>query len=370
MLTAAVDTVVEVGYARMTVAQIIGRARVSRKTFYVITPEGLRTVRGGDGPASESRADRTMIERQGASKRAEAEHRLREARRDVHVAGWVLALQAAALPARARLRGTEEAVLSPPRSGAGAGSQLTPAELCLPGGRVPHDFVRTDASGEIREVEHFDTVRPNAIVEVSGEVRQPGDAHKRVPADVDDSDTHSGPVLDVLVEYDDRLPAGSAAAKLERYDHFLTGWAAHTRRYGRRREAEPVVVFVCRDLARARACARRADSVLRACRAYAGEYPFDWEYPARERVLFASERDIHEGLLDAYGVPRLPPRVRVSAARGDPRAAEALAEPKSIIRTGPPRQPTSKTVAGAAAVDSSGGVPQTRRRADVGASRL
>jgi len=34
MLTAAVDAVAEVGYARMTVAQVIGRARVSRKTFY------------------------------------------------------------------------------------------------------------------------------------------------------------------------------------------------------------------------------------------------------------------------------------------------------------------------------------------------
>jgi AcrR family transcriptional regulator len=34
MLAAAVEAVEEVGYARMTVAQIIARARVSRKTFY------------------------------------------------------------------------------------------------------------------------------------------------------------------------------------------------------------------------------------------------------------------------------------------------------------------------------------------------
>jgi AcrR family transcriptional regulator len=34
MLAAAVETVEEVGYARMTVAQVISRARVSRKTFY------------------------------------------------------------------------------------------------------------------------------------------------------------------------------------------------------------------------------------------------------------------------------------------------------------------------------------------------
>lgn len=34
MLAAAVEAVEEVGYTRMTVAQVIGRARVSRKTFY------------------------------------------------------------------------------------------------------------------------------------------------------------------------------------------------------------------------------------------------------------------------------------------------------------------------------------------------
>jgi AcrR family transcriptional regulator len=34
MLSAAVEVVEEVGYARMTVSQVIGRARVSRKTFY------------------------------------------------------------------------------------------------------------------------------------------------------------------------------------------------------------------------------------------------------------------------------------------------------------------------------------------------
>ncbi len=34
MITAAVQTVEEVGYARMTVSQVISRARVSRKTFY------------------------------------------------------------------------------------------------------------------------------------------------------------------------------------------------------------------------------------------------------------------------------------------------------------------------------------------------
>lgn len=92
-----------------------------------------------------------------------------------------------------------------------------------------------------------------------------------------------------------------------------------------------MVVFVCRDRARARESARRADAVLCACRAYAGEYPVDWEYPGREQIVFASERDVHEGVLYAYGVTRVPPAVRVRAAHGDPRAGEALAQPCQIL---------------------------------------
>jgi hypothetical protein len=137
-------------------------------------------------------------------------------------------------------------------------------------------------------------------------------------------------VVDVIVERDDRVGSPRWTAKLERYDHFLAGWSLHTSRYGRRREAQPVAVFVCRDGSRARDCARRADLTLRACRAYAGEYPFDWEYPGRERVLFVSERDVHEGVLRAQGIPRLPPEVRVSAAHGDPRAGQATAESRSL----------------------------------------
>ena len=36
ILSAVVETIAEVGYARMTVAQVIARARVSRKTFYEV----------------------------------------------------------------------------------------------------------------------------------------------------------------------------------------------------------------------------------------------------------------------------------------------------------------------------------------------
>jgi hypothetical protein len=227
------------------------------------------------------------------------------ARRRIHVAGWALALERA-INARCALHGAGEAALSPPaHTIAGQRRPIGPRELRLPEGRVIHDFVHTHPDGERVETERFETVRPDAVVSSAG--------------------------VDVLIEFDDRLPPGRAVAKLERYDHFLGGWSLHTRRYGRRREALPLVVFVCRDRARARELARRCDTVLCACRAYPGEYPFDWDYPGRELIVFAGERDVHEGSLCAYAVPGLPPAARVLAAGGDPRAGQARAEACQLL---------------------------------------
>jgi hypothetical protein len=240
---------------------------------------------------------------------------LRQARHDVHATGWVLALEHAVDGAPLTLRGASESVLSPPSRSTSEGRRaLGPADLTLPGGRSPHEFLRTDQTGERVPVERFETVRPDATIELPERV---------------------GGVVDLLVELDDRLPAGRAAGKLERYDHLLAGWSVQTTRYGRRLGAPPSVVFVCRDRARARECARKADTVLTACRAYAGEYPADWEYPGRGGILFVAERDAHEGLLRGYGVPRLPPEVRVSVAEGDPRARESVAEPRELLVVGP-----------------------------------
>ena len=269
---------------------------------YVIGDRGLALLRtngridaGEDVPEAASAS---------AGARGADERQLRQARRDVHVAGWSLALMCRRGDLQPMLRGAERSVLSPPTRATPAGQvPMTTADLRLPDGRVAHDFLRVDGAGGETEVERFETIRPDAIIELAAA-----------------RETHPAGALDVIVEFDDR-PA--AVAKLERYDHFLTGWSLHTRRYGRRREAEPLVVFVCRDRRRARECAGRADFVMKACRAYAGEYPFDWQYPGRERMLFVAERDMHEGLQRAYGLPRLPPSVRVAEARGDPRAARS-----------------------------------------------
>ena len=237
--------------------------------------------------------------------RSFAERQLRDARRDVHAAGWALALAAAIGRSKTDIRATGDAcALTPPPAGANR-AVLAPADLRVPGGRTAHDFLTTNASGERLEVERFETIRPHVVVEVaSGEQR-----------------------VDMIAEFDDRVGNEAAARKLERYEHFLAGWALHTRRYGARAQATPIVVFVCRDRPHARRSAEVADASLRACRAYAGEYPREWQYPARERMRFVAERDLHEGLLGAYGVPALPPHVRASAHGDDPRllAPRALA---------------------------------------------
>jgi hypothetical protein len=286
---------------------------------YVITTAGveLLAASGYLEIQTDDRAETSGL--QGTPARTSGERRLRQAGHDAHVAGWALALAQLEGGGGARLRGPAESVLSPPlRSTPSGKTPLSLDDLRLPGGRTPHDFMRAAANGERVEVERFETIRPDATVELPARGGEP------------EPDDSPAPAIDVLVELDDRVPVARAAAKLERYDHFLAGWSVHTRRYGRRLDAVPVVVFVCRDRARARRCATHADSLLGACRAYAGEYPADWDYPGRDLILFASERDIHEGLARAYGVPRLPQAVRASATGGDPRAGQARPEPREI----------------------------------------
>ncbi len=259
------------------------------------------------GPGADSKLD--------ARTRGRGLARLRAARRDVHVAGWALALLELQADGQTRLRGREESVLSPPRRALGSGhAPLTVAELRLPDGRVPHDFLGYDGADRLVEVERFETIRPDAVLELE---------HARKP-------------LDVMVELDDRLPKGAAVGKLQRYDHFLAGWSTHVRRYGERAKATPLVVFVCRDRSRARRCAELADSALVACRAYAGEYPSNWEYVGRSRTLFAAERDLHEGLLRAYGVPSLPPAARMAARGNDPVARSPIAEQRGLLEVDDP----------------------------------
>jgi hypothetical protein len=297
---------------------------------YSITVAGLELLRDhGRSTALQARDVDELLGAQSPIASVGGGRLLRQARHDVHVAGWVLALvQTVDAPSQG-LRGASESVLSPPlRPTPNGRIALGPLDLRLPGGRAPHEFLCTDSMGVRAPVERFETVRPDATIELPGSPRERIGIETGLSAPAGAGAT--GRSIDLLVEFDDRLPTGRAAGKLERYDHLLTGWSVQVKRYSPRRGALPLVVFVCRDRARARECARRADAVLTACRAYAGEYPADWEYSGRDRVLFAAERDMHEGRLRGYGVPRLPPEVRVSIAHGDPRARESTAEQREL----------------------------------------
>ena len=310
---------------------------------YVVAVPGLDVLRAHDRLSSPREGEADMPS--GSPSTVKGERLLRQARHDVHAAGWALALEHALGCAPLGLRGAHESVLSPPLcAGAEGRVALGPGDLSLPGGRAPHEFLRTDSTGARVQVERFETVRPDVTIALPGGLRErigmeggpvEGSVVEKEVVERGLAREESARVpdiaIDLLVELDDRLPTARAAGKLERYDHFLAGWSVHTRRYGPRGRAAPVVVFVCRDRARARECARRADAVLSACRAYAGEYPADWEYPGRARILFAAERDAHEGLLHGYGVPRLPRDVRVSVAQGDPRAGAAAVEVRELI---------------------------------------
>jgi hypothetical protein len=297
---------------------------------YAITATGLELLHAHDRLTALEEGDVEMLSGPPSpAAPVEGDRLLRQARHDVHVTGWVLALEHAVDGAPLRMRGARESVLSPPqRSGTEGRAALGLSDLTLPGGRAPHEFMRTDPRGERVQVERFETVRPDVTIELHGALRERIAAQARAGAPAAAAELGT---IDLLVEFDDRLPTGRSAAKLERYDHLVAGWAVHTNRYGRRLGVPPMVAFVCRDRARARECARRADTVLTACRAYAGEYPVDWEYPGREGIIFVAERDAHEGFLRGYGVPRLPPEVRVPAAHGDPRARESVAEPRDLL---------------------------------------
>jgi len=321
---------------RLSDADLVERFQFHRRDgggvpmCYVASDAGLDVLRAaGRLPTAE---------RQATDDPASSSSRLRRARRDVHAAGWALALTRALADRRVVLRGAAESALTPPmRSDAGRALPLGPSELRLPGGRIPHDFLTTDGSGRRSEVDRFDTLRPHVVIEVAAQSAAAAESAEERSGAVHEQGASNGgrrapdSTIDLMVEFDDRLPTARAAGKLERYEHFLAGWSAHTARYGRRMEAVPVVVFVCRDRDRARRCARCADPLLRACRSYPGEYPHDWLYEGRSRILFASERDAHEGLLGAVGVPSLPPDVRVTAAGGDPRAGSVQTREREIL---------------------------------------
>jgi hypothetical protein len=240
---------------RLSDAQLVERFQFHRRDgggvpmCYVISELGLLALETAGRIDAQTRA-LIGAESAGVASRADSARRLRQARHDVHVAGWTLSLVRMNGELAVTPRGPQLSVLTPPTRPSPTGrTTIGPGDLRLPGGRVPHDFLRR-AEDESFEVERFATIRPDAIVELAASHAQPSAPADRGRRDSSESGARlaaSGRALDVIVELDDRLATRPGVAKLERYDHFLAGWAVHTQRYGQRCEAEPLVVFVCRD---------------------------------------------------------------------------------------------------------------------------
>src|SRR5207245_1840179 len=81
------------------------------------------------------------------------------------------------------------------------------------------------------EVDRFDTLRPQLVIEVGAANATAGERADERAGAVQEQGASTvgrwapGSTIDLLVEFDDRLPTARAAGKLERYEHFLAGWS-------------------------------------------------------------------------------------------------------------------------------------------------
>jgi hypothetical protein len=204
---------------------------------------------------------------------------------DLRLVGWLLAFESCAAGRVTEVLGPGRAAIAPTGRRA-----LSPADLELAAGVRARDFLSGGGSGELRAVETFAAVRPDAVVELR--LDGPGILH-----------------TDLLVVRDRHDTAGW----LERYDHLVSGWWRAVPRYARL-GTPPLVVVLCADAARTEESARRADALLRSTLARIGGEPSSWERPGRARLHFAAEIDAHAGSLAALRVPELPPDLRAAGS--------------------------------------------------------
>jgi hypothetical protein len=202
------------------------------------------------------------------------EAELARLRRDVHVVGWLLALEARCGGAVVEVLGPGRAMIQPPAPDARA--------LVLPDGQRPRDLVTIDGAGHPRPAERFAAVRPDAVVDLGAR--------------------------DLVVVRD------TAIALLVALDHLLSGWWRDVARFSRRGEP-PIAVVICESEQRALECAALADAVLLAAVGRVGVPAQRWERPGRAGIRFAVEGDLHRGSLTALRVPPLPPQLRAGAAQ-------------------------------------------------------
>jgi hypothetical protein len=257
--------------------RFVGATHGAQQFVYCLTEEGFNLTR-------------SLAPRTGASSDREREAGWREppsedpaaVLRDLHVAGWILALRSLAPNAVRNWRGTATSKVMPPRRhDRGKHTDLRPADIRIPGGRQLRDL----------GMDRLESVNPAATIEVR--LRGP-----------------DGPIkLDMLIDLDRSRGAAYNERKLQRYDAFLAGWYHMVDRY-RRLDAPPIVVIVCEDEQQASRYVRTADNALTARLARAGDPEQEWPCPSRRQMLFVCERDLHAGSLAALAPPAQPPALR------------------------------------------------------------
>jgi hypothetical protein len=214
---------------------------------------------------------------------------------DLHAVGWLLAL-CRTLPRGMALgwHGSRAPLARPePRLRGRPGDRRV-----IEAREVPVDPAR--AIAELR-LERFVPVHSDGMVELA-------------------IDTPSGRRrLDCFLELDRTRKPGKNAGKFAAYDAFITAWSVATSRYQKLAD-RPVVVFVCEDEPQARAFVRAADEQVTGRLITLKAPPDQWAFPGRERMYFCCERDVHEGRLRAWQLPRLPRDLRVEL--GQERAPE------------------------------------------------
>ena len=129
------------------------------------------------------------------------------------------------------------------------------------------------------------SVCPDAVLEIAGD--HPGASNRLM-----------------VVEYDRTRRLDKNYEKFHRYDAFLTWWWHYTPIGDR--EAPPFVLFICQDDEQRDLFVEAADRQLGGHRWHPDVSPERYEYVSRHRILFATEVDAHNGVLEARRLPAVP----------------------------------------------------------------
>ena len=257
-----------------------------KQRIYSLTPEGFALAQQHRRPRGHYIDPRQEWSEQGAVEPIRILH-------DLHVNGWVIAFMQAAGGLVRGYRGPRNSHLNPPgKMVRGEWVPMPKTELPLGSGESLRDLLEQSWV----EKGKFEAVHPDATIECM--LSLPGGAERRI---------------DVLVEMDRTRKPGLNKTKFHRYDSLLTIWARALERYKMLGEP-PIVVFVCDDERTAFEFARAADREVGGRIAQVGKPEADWPAPARARMFFVAEADMHSGSPRAFKLPEHPPEVRKALA--------------------------------------------------------